>query len=227
MKMKGTLSNRMVIVGTALAAGAAGFWVASRHAGAPGPHRPGAGSVEAGDSDGDQRERDSTRALRAQLAGLELRVADLSSQLSAQKAGTPPHDEGSAAPSPTAEETIEHDRVVWQEHMKEVSTAFQAELHDQHWAQSQTALLQERFGGDEPMRAALKNIECRSKTCRIDLVDDRKGKFERSLPLVLQKLGAAFPRGEASTVDNPDGTRSISVYLSSSAVQDGPGPVGS
>jgi hypothetical protein len=55
----------------------------------------------------------------------------------------------------------------------------------------------------------------------------RRPKFDRGLPLFPQKLGSAFPRGQASTVDNPDGTRSVSVYLSTDASPDGPGPVGS
>jgi hypothetical protein len=225
--MKGTLSKGIVIVGTALAAGAGGFWVASRHAGARRPPPSEAESREARDSQGDQNERDTNRALRAQVAGLEWRVAALAAQGSAEKVDTPTHDDASASASQPTADTIEHDRAVWQDHMQEVATAFQAELRDQQWARSQTALLEERFVGDEPMRAALKNIDCRSKTCRIDMVDDRKGKFDRGLPLFLQKLGSAFPSGQASTVDNPDGTRSVSVYLSTNASPDGPGPVGS
>jgi hypothetical protein len=51
------------------------------------------------------------------------------------------------------------------------------------------------------------------------MVDDRIGKFDRSLPLFLQRLGGAFPGGPASTVDSPDGTRSTE--------SDGPERVGS
>ncbi len=225
--MKGTLSRGTIVAGLVLVSAVGGFWMANRRAAAHRASRSDVDRTDAREGGGDRNEWEANRALRAQVAGLEMRLAALSKEVSDQKNQAAVADESSAASSATAEETIEHDRVVWQDHMKEVAAAFQSELRDQTWAQSHTAFLQERLTADQLMRGALRNIDCRSTTCRLDMVDDRKGGFDRGLPAFLQKLGATFPSGQASTIDNPDGTRSVSVYLSTAGQPDGRGPLGS
>ena len=157
----------IVIGGTAPAVGVGGFWVARRQADARRPHPSEADSVDARDSEADQRGRDENRALWAQLAGLEGRVAALSTQVSAQKVDPPTHEEPSASASPTAAETIEHER---------------------------------RLG--------------RSRAGSRDGVSGGASR-------------PAFPSGQARPSKNPDGTRPISVYLSTSTGADGPGSGGS
>jgi hypothetical protein len=54
------------------------------------------------------------------------------------------------------------------------------------------------------------------------MVDDQKGEFARKLPVFLQGVSNVFPMGQARTVDNPDGTKTLSVYLSTVASSAGP-----
>jgi len=172
---------------------------------------------------------DSNESLRRQVAQLQLQVAALSAQLGALKPASSAEGAEPAAP-PTApltvEQQVEHDRVAWEEHMTAVEADFQAETRDGHWAQSAAAMLQDRAAADGVMRGAVKQIECRSTICRVEMVDDQKGPFGRQLPVFLQSLGGTFPTAQASTSNNPDGTKTLNVYFSTTAGAEAPGSLG-
>jgi hypothetical protein len=201
----------------AITAGIAGYWY-GHGTGQRGKHQAAAeyqgGSADEG-SGGDQSDE-----LRRQLAQLERKVAALGAKEIGEKAKANADDE-SQKPTPnehvSAAEQAERDRVAWETHIAKVDANFQAEMRDPRWATTTTELLRQRAAGDKVVGAALKDIDCRSTVCRVDMLDDQKGEFARKLPIFLQGVSNIFPLGQARTVDNPDGTKSLSFYLSTKA----------
>jgi hypothetical protein len=104
--------------------------------------------------------------------------------------------------------------------MTEVAENFEAEVRDARWARDTASLLTARAGGDAVMRAAIKQVECRSATCRVEMLDDQKGAFARQLPIFVQGLGGVFPSAEVRTVENADGTKTLNVYFSTRSNSD-------
>jgi hypothetical protein len=211
----------------AIAAGVTSHWFVRKPVFEQGTDR--ASSANLGSSsESTQLERDQNDALRNQVAQLELKVAALTARAASER---PNGDPAAAvnpleANSPTSAELIEHDKAQWEAHMVAVEADFQAEPRDPRWAHSTTNLLRDRAINDKVMRTAVKQVECRSTICRVEMVDDRKGEFERKLPEFLQSLSSEFPTGQASTVESPDGTRTLSVYLSTTSGADAPGSRG-
>lgn len=186
------------------------------------------GATRAGALPEPGRGAESDEALRRQLAQLQQQVVGLAAQLNsarldASAPGAAPAPPEAQVPTP---EQIEHDRVAWEEHMTAVAADFEAEQRDGRWAQSNAAMLQARATADSVMRDAVKQIECRSTTCRVEMLDDQKGPFGRQLPVFLQALGGTFPTAQATTVTNRDGTRTLSVYLSTTTGAEAPGERG-
>jgi len=188
------------------------------------------GSVRAGalGAEASRVTPESTEALRRQVAQLQLQVAGLAAQVNSPKLDASAQG---AAPAPaeaalTSPEQVEHDRVAWEEHMTAVAADFQAEQRDGRWAQTNASMLQDRATADSVMRGAVKQIECRSTMCRVDMLDDQKGQFGRQLPLFLQSVGPTFPAAQVTTVMNGDGTKTLSVYLSTTTGPDAPGARG-
>jgi hypothetical protein len=215
--MKASYLTAICSVSLILAAAATAFWIIAKPGGdrpvrsiasEPGG-RPGSGASRA---DG---QTDS--ALRRRLAELELKVAALTMNAAAQAEdkAEQARDAPSETEAPSVTEQIERDKAEWEGHMTEVAADFEAEPPDARWARDTASLLSARAGSDAVMRTAVKRIECRSSTCRVEMVDDQKGPFSRQLPVFVQSLGNVFPMAEARTVENADGTRTLSVYFSS------------
>ena len=227
--MRTATSLGAAVVGMTLAVGVAGYWFGSKTGAAAGTQRASSEHVGSSSSGPIKTERNTNGALRSQVAQLELRVAALTALIAEQKqgSGTPGQlgPDASDAPAPTPEQ-VERDKAQWEDQMVAVDADFEAEPRDSRWASSATNLLRDRATDDEVMRTALKQIDCRSTICRVDMIDDQKGDFARQLPVFLQSLGSAFPTGQASTVENPDGTRTLSIYLSTTTGSDAPGSRG-
>jgi hypothetical protein len=210
----------------AIIAGVAGYGLGGKRGSCPGKHQP--PSDQVGSSTSDPAQTEDVDGLRRQVAELERKLGVLTAHVATQK----PDGAGAEEPRPAThepvpfEEQVERDKVAWEKHIASVAAAFQAERRDPAWAGSTTSLLRARAGSDKVIGPTVKDIDCRSKTCRVELVDDQKGEFARKLPDFLKEVSNVFPMGQARTVDNPDGTKTLSVYLSTVAPSDDPGSPG-
>jgi len=194
----------------AIVAGVAGYGVGGRRGSGPAKHQSSSETSEA-------NQTEEVDGLRSQIAELERKLGVLTAHLAGQKPNGAAPEEGrpAATKEPVSlEEQVERDRVAWENHIAVVEAAFKAEPRDPAWAGSTAELLRARTVSEKVIRSALKQIDCRSTTCRLDMVDDQKGEFARKLPDFLQGVSNIFPMGQARTVDNPDGTKTVSVYLS-------------
>ena len=211
----------------ALIAGAVGYGLGGKRGSGAGkqetdPREPGA-------STSDRAQTEDVDRLRSQVAELEHKLGALTAHVVSQRPNGGGADEArpaAAEPPPSFEEQVERDKVAWEKHIATVAAAFQAEPRDANWATAKVELLRARSVNDKVIRSALKDIDCRSQTCRVEMVDDQKGEFARRLPEFLQGVSNVFPMGQARTVDNPDGTKTLSVYLSTVAPAADPGSPG-
>lgn len=165
---------------------------------------PGAGPAAAG---GD---------LRLQVALLRAEVAALRAQVEASQAparAAPPSETPAerTAGDPVAREvaTVAHLR-----HMQEVAVAYAAEPTDAGWAASTRGLVQAALAADEGTRALVREVDCRSRSCRVELSDDGSGALSKSLPLIVQRLGTALPSAEAEQSETTGGGARVVLYLS-------------
>jgi len=210
----------------AIIAGVVGYGFGGRRSG-QGRHQTSADRSGSSTSEPDQTEE--VDRLRSQVADLERKLGVLTAHVATQKPnGAGPEEvppETTKEPVTPAEQ-VERDRVAWENHIAAGDAAFKAEPGGPGWAGSATDLLRARSVSEKVIRAAVKQIDCRSTTCRVEMVDDQKGEFARRLPVFLQGVSNVFPMGQARTVDNADGTKTLSVYLSTVADPPGPGSPG-
>lgn len=223
MKAKAAIGSLVV----AIIAGVAGYGLGGKRGSGPGKHQ--AHADQAGSSSSESAQTEDVEGLRSQVAELERKLGVLTAHVATQKtdgAGAgEPHPSTATEPVST-EEQVERDKVAWDKHIAAVDAAFQVETRDAAWAGSTTDLLRARSASDKVIGPTVKHIDCRSRTCRVEMVDDQKGEFARKLPEFLKGMSNVFPMGQARTVDNPDGTKTLSIYLSTVANSDDPGSPG-
>ena len=221
--MKASYLTAMCSVSLMFAVGATAFWITAKRGDGRPVHAIASESGDRSDSAAARADGQTDSALRRRLAELELKVAALTMSASAQaeEQAEQAREAPFEAPPPSMSEQIERDKAEWAGHMTEVEADFEAEPRDARWAQETASLLSARASSDAVMRTAVKRIECRSSTCRVEMVDDQKGPFTRQLPLFVQSIGTVFPLAEVRTVENADGTRTLSVYFSSQSSPQG------
>ena len=150
-------------------------------------------------------------ALRREVAELHREVRELR-----RAPDRPFATDGTAAPDPRhdAVARAEADRM---ERLRAAASeaAFRSEDYDARWSAGTAAAVRAAFstqdgrGGD-----AVRNVECRSLTCRIEIGADASAEVERRLPAWIGRLGATLPNLTATRVDQGDGREATVLYLS-------------
>jgi len=203
-----------LLVGLAVAAGVVAF-VRSRAADSR-PRSTVVSSERATDEPHRSPVDGDNAALKADLYQLHEEVANLRAQLAARQ--------GEPAPEPSAkvteigaahtpEEQADQD-ARWHAHMNAIAERFRAEPKDPRWAQTATAAVQAAASANEAIRGALRGVECRSDSCRVEIVDDRSGGVAKGLPLFVQSLGDTMPTMQADHEEDGQGHVNMTLYLS-------------
>jgi hypothetical protein len=113
---------------------------------------------------------------------------------------------------PAARAKAERER---QEQMAVVEANFQQEPTDQMWSFEAAGAVQEALANDEMGQTALRSIECRSSTCRVEMADDDTGGLAKGLPVFLQQLAETLPGSvTANYVDDGAGGKIMILYMS-------------
>ena len=63
------------------------------------------------------------------------------------------------------------------------------------------------------IQAAIGNVDCRSRTCRVEISDDGSGKLDKQLPLFVQSVGKTLPNMQAERVGERSGPSMMVLYL--------------
>jgi hypothetical protein len=154
-------------------------------------------------------------ALRQELALLRAEISALQrhqSRMAATVAVTPEEDPANdlrRGPAARAEADRQY-----QEQMKIVEANFQQERIDSRWSSDTAAAVQEAVASDDTAQAALRNINCRSNTCRVEMAGDNTGELAKFMPLFVQQLGETLPNVTANQVDDGDGGKTLILYMS-------------
>jgi hypothetical protein len=101
----------------------------------------------------------------------------------------------------------------WHERMAGVEKAFRSEVRDARWSSNIESVLRSAAADDENMRGTLNSVDCRSQTCRVEIIDDGSGKVGKALPSFIIKIAQALPQARTDTVDDGNGHRTMVMYM--------------
>ncbi|MDQ1830884.1 hypothetical protein [Massilia scottii] len=139
--------------------------------------------------------------LRQEVASLRREVADLRMMLTRAPISAPPA--GAAMP-----------------HMAETpavapaETMFRAEQTDPAWSMYATSAVRAALARtNAELESQVRRLECRTKTCRVEMNPTSADLLESSLGAVLANVGAAIPNMTATQVGSDDGSEATVLYL--------------
>lgn len=160
--------------------------------------------------------------LTREIESLRREVSSLKSQhaeASTNRSGQAPIDvsrtpESRAASTPEdiaairAEEAERH-----REYVAGVAQSFAAEKVDPHWAGSTAALVENVFAGDQTLRTFDHQVQCRERTCRLEITNADTGQLRERLPFITLGVAGALPNIAAEQVRQPDGRTTMVLYM--------------
>lgn len=95
-----------------------------------------------------------------------------------------------------------------------LESSFRNEREDPRWSSATLSMLQSTVNNDEGLRASTRHIECRSKTCRVEISDRAPEKVSESIGALMKQAEQTLPSISASQVDEGDGTLTTVLFLS-------------
>lgn len=96
-----------------------------------------------------------------------------------------------------------------------LESSFRSESEDPGWSSATLAMLQTNVNNDEALRASTHHIECRSKTCRVEISDaGSNGKVSDSIVALMKQVSQTLPAISASRIDEGDGSSSMVIFMS-------------
>jgi hypothetical protein len=157
---------------------------------------------------------DSAALVAAQLAELTAEVSSLRGRVAAREAQVEAPERSSTPEE--IEDVEEESRLKWQEHMAEVEAQFKRERVEPSWARETSQLIERELAAEPGLRAAVRSMECRAQSCRLELNEPgapgAQGS-EHALPLLIHRLGTALPVSQSELVDAGNGQSVRVVYL--------------
>jgi hypothetical protein len=156
--------------------------------------------------------------LRSELALMQGQLVGLRDLVSEQKAPAPsppsaPAAEPEAFDPAALQQRREESARRWKEHMAEVAMGFEQEAPDRNFAATSQAAVARALQSNPAIQASAGKLDCRSRTCRIEIRDDGRDQLGKQLPLFLQAVGGTLPRAEADHVVGENGQKTMLLYL--------------
>jgi hypothetical protein len=213
------MSGKALFVVGAVVVSLAGSVVVYRGLRAPEPVRsPSARAVaesRQAESSPNSNSNADVERLRAELGLLQGQLSSLRERVAEQKAPVAPVE--TEAPEEldpaTLQQRREEDAARWKDHMSEVAAAFEQETVDRGFATQAMDALDKAIQSDPVIQAAAGNIDCRSRTCRVEIHDDGGGKIGKQLPLFLHSVGGALPNMQADKVAGENGQSTLVLFM--------------
>jgi len=148
-------------------------------------------------------------SLRAEVSALRRRLQDLA-------VAGPDTAETSTAlrRDPATLAAAEHER---QQQMAMFETRFRQESSDARWSLDAEHTVQEVVARNEALQDSLVGLECRSQTCRVELLEQDSSETMKVMPLFFQQLAQTLPSVTANYEDAGDGGRVAVLYMSREA----------
>jgi hypothetical protein len=130
------------------------------------------------------------------------------------KQATSPQPEAVVTPKTPEQEQAEHD-----EYMAVIERAFEQEPRNESWAIKTTQRLRKTLETEPIILAAVRGIECRSSSCRMEIRDDGSATFGEEFPIMVHEMGAVLPEVRFTHSDLGSGTQLHVLYMSKSAAE--------
>jgi hypothetical protein len=200
-----------LIVG--LMAGAAGFWYFSGPRTSPTRSQSTQPLESANEQSGLE---DSTADVRREVGRLAAEVAALRRQVATAPVEAPPPMPKGATPhpidmhDPDAKAKAKRER---DERVADVEAEFRAETHDPLWSSPTESAIRNAVRDANLLQGSLKNVECQTKTCRVELAVTDPVQLSRELPNLMPLLSGQLHSSVMDFVDNPQGGRTGVLYL--------------
>lgn len=148
------------------------------------------------------------RQLQEQIAALRAEVRDL--RINHPTASDVQHPSSRMA---DRERLIEEDRRQHERLISSIDADFQREPIDPSWSARTSTRLRESVTPFDAMRGGLRNVQCRARTCRVEIADIGSGALQQQLPLWLEQLVDVLPRSVVRTIADGDHSTSMVLYL--------------
>jgi hypothetical protein len=142
---------------------------------------------------------------QVQLQGKALAAAPARAEAQAPDAA----DDSRQEPESRAEQERKH-----RSYLAGVEAAFRAEATDPSWSSASASAVQAALVATSELRPLARAVDCRSHTCRVEIVDDGSGKLGKLLPVFAQQIGHELPSITADRVVNGRGAATMVLYMS-------------
>ena len=155
--------------------------------------------------------REQVILLRREVAAVQRQLYEQGQTATSVASGREEDPANDPRTDPAARAAVERQR---QEQMAVLEANFQQEPTDRGWSSEAVAAVQEVLASDETVQTAVRGIECRSSTCRVELADDDTGESAKVMPILLQQLAETLPNVTANQVDDSAGGKRTILYMS-------------
>jgi hypothetical protein len=118
---------------------------------------------------------------------------------------------------PATPKTPEQEQAELDEYMAGVERAFEQEPRNEQWSKGTLQGLRKALEAEPTMIAAVRGMECRSSSCRVEIRDDGSATFAEEFPLMVHEMGAVLPQARFTQSDLGSGAQLHILYLSKSA----------
>jgi hypothetical protein len=155
---------------------------------------------------------------------LQLEVARLRRELAAlhqpRHARRPPGTDGpppcltGATPAPASREAAHRAAHAWREQLERT---FWDEPLDPAWADETVEAIHQALASEDVASPTVLALECRARTCRLELADDATSDLLKVLPAFLHQLAQPLPSATAYRAADGQGASSLRLYLAREA----------
>ncbi|HEY5955791.1 MAG TPA: hypothetical protein VIV60_04525 [Polyangiaceae bacterium] len=146
--------------------------------------------------------------ISARVAALASEVSELKGQLAEAKQSNAEHVE---LEPPAEAISPQEAKREWHAHLAEVEAKFGAERLDNRWASETQSMIERGLTETPGLRSAMRKLECRSETCRLELVET--GDVAGSMGPFIHQLGTSLPMSKSDLVEEGNGKSVHVIYL--------------
>jgi hypothetical protein len=151
-----------------------------------------------------------------EVAELKASLVKLQGELSALRADKEP-EQASAQADELSPETLARLQAEREEYMAAVEHRFEREPRDEKWAAETVQRIRETLEAEPIMLAALRGIDCRSSSCRMEIGDDGSAKFAEEFPVMMHHMGAVLPEVDFAQLESGDASKVHVMYMAKSS----------
>jgi hypothetical protein len=205
-------SNLLLLSGLVVSVGYVSYRAALRSAGAAGNPQTAAHSDSAreparrsGSTDDDETRR-TVQELQAEVRALREQGAAARPQPSRE----PRPEANETPPGPEAQAAEERKR---REMLDAKQADFEAEPRNPGWASRTTATVRNEIAKQPALSAALRNVDCRTSTCRAELTDPSAA-GQKAFPQLAVSLAGTLPIIVADYQTDRNGAPTVVLYMS-------------